>query len=239
MIDMLSRFSHTFIKPLLDFVYSPACFVCDEMLPEGENVVCSVCWNSFSQIDSAHPTWIEIREKFTTEGVVDGLLSWVLFEKEGKFQDAIHLLKYQGIKSVGVRFGQEIGKLIADDSVFSKVDYVIPVPLHKVKKRERGYNQTELICVGISGATGIVSHPSLIIRKKYTQTQTKLDLSQRKENVNDAFIVNPKFINEIKGKTFVIVDDVITTGSTINACAKVLKENGAVNVYAASVALAQ
>jgi ComF family protein len=236
---MLSRVSYALLKPILDFVYPPVCFVCDELLTEGEHVVCLTCWNSFSRITSTHPTWVEIGEKFATEGVVDGLLSWALFEKEGRFQEVIHLLKYQGIQSVGVRFGQEIGRLIADNAVFSEAEYVIPVPLHKVKKRERGYNQSELICAGISGATGITSHPAMMIRKKYTQTQTKLDVAQRKENVADAFIVNPKFVHDIRGKTFILVDDLITTGSTINACAKVLKENGAVNVYAASVALAR
>jgi ComF family protein len=209
------------------------------MLPEGEKVVCAVCWNSVTKIESNHPTWIEILGKFEQEGVIDGLLSCVLFEKEGKFKEIIHLLKYQGIKSVGIRLGNELANRRSNGVSFSTADYVIPVPLHKVKQRERGYNQSELICKGISEVTGLRSYPSFMIRKKYTQTQTKLDLAQRKENVADAFVINPKYVRDVCGKSFVVVDDVITTGSTINACAKVLKENGAVNVVAASVALAQ
>lgn len=220
-------------------MYPPVCFTCDHYLTGDESRVCSNCWNSFTRIESSHPTWQEIKGKLTSEEVVDDLLSCFLFEKEGRLQDVIHRLKYNGMKSLGVRLGREIGNRISSDPVYCGVDGLIPIPLHKLKQRERGYNQSEYICKGIQEITQIPLYSSLIIRKKYTESQTQLDLQQRKENVGNAFTMHPKYSSLVKGKRFILVDDVITTGSTINACANELRARGAVQVFAASVALAQ
>ncbi|MDI6766869.1 MAG: phosphoribosyltransferase family protein [Bacteroidota bacterium] len=177
--------------------------------------------------------------KFDMEGFVKDINSCYLFEKEGKFQEVIHLLKYQGMKTLGIMLGQELGKRIATDPSFCGADYLIPIPLHKLKQRERGYNQSEYICKGVLAASGIPVHDSIIHRKKYTQSQTQLNLQERIENVGDAFEVNQRFKSLVPGKSFILVDDVITTGSTINACAKELINLNAHNVFAASVALAQ
>ena len=170
--------------------------------------------------------------------MVDDVLSCFLFEKEGKLQDIVHLLKYRGIKSVGVELGKTLGGYMMQDVRFMSADFLIPVPLHRLKLRERGYNQSEFLCKGISEVTHIPIHSSLIVRKKYTQSQTQLDLEERRKNVGDAFTVHERFLSEVKGKTFILVDDVITTGSTINACARGLVAHGAASVFAAAAALA-
>jgi ComF family protein len=225
--------------PVWHFIYPPVCFTCHQMLTDGESKVCTQCWKSFQPIHPGDEQWIEMVSKFQMEGVVRDFFSCYLFEKEGKFQEVIHLLKYQGMKSLGLRLGMDIGSRISNSQMFSDADYLVPVPLHKLKQRERGYNQSEWICRGIAQEMRIPIQTDFLKRRKYTQSQTQLNLEQRKENVGDAFKINEKCISKIKGKTIILVDDVITTGSTINACAKELIANGAEKIIAASAAVAK
>ncbi len=227
------------IQPFQDFIYPPVCLTCEQLRTDRSSKLCSDCWNALTSILSTHLTWQEISVKFDREGVINDILSCYLFEKEGKLQEIVHLLKYSGIKSIGVELGRVIGRCMMQESNFALAEYLIPVPLHRIKQRERGYNQSEYICKGISELTKIPVHTSLLLRKKYTQSQTQLNLEERKQNVGDAFIIEKKFLSEVEGKTFILVDDVITTGSTINACARELLAHGATRVLTASAALAQ
>jgi ComF family protein len=228
-----------FLAPVLDFIYPRICFTCSAMLAFNETRICSACWQSFLRLDRTHPTWQEIEAKLVDGDIISSLTSCFLFERDGKLQNVIHLLKYGGMKSIGVRLGREIGTKLQEQNGSGGIDYLLPVPLHRVKKRERGYNQAEILSRGIAEVTHLPIASSFIYRKKYTVSQTQLDLSRRKENVTDAFRINPKKVGEVKDKSFLIVDDVITTGSTLNACAKVLKQLGASRIEVASVALAQ
>jgi ComF family protein len=115
-------------------------------------------------------------------------------------------------------------------------DAIVPLPLHKRKLRERGYNQSELIARGISEITGFPVRTDFVRRSKYTQTQTALSLDERKANMEDAFICGPA---DVGGTTVIVVDDIITTGSTVRSCAEVLKVAGAAEVIAASAAIAE
>ena len=236
---MFTFLRNNILVPIEDFIYPPVCFTCDHLLTHDEERVCLRCWQSFTKIHPHDATWKEISSKFQAEGFVEDILSCFLFEKEGALQQVIHLLKYQGMKSLGVQLGRDIGKRMQTNPGFCNADYLVPVPLHKLKARERGYNQSEFLCKGIGEITNIPIHAHLLTRTKYTQSQTKLTIDQRRKNVGDAFRLNPKLCSSVKGRTFILVDDVITTGSTLNACTKVLASNGAKNVFVASVALAQ
>ena len=142
------------------------------------------------------------------------------------------------MKSIGKVFGAKIGEEIL--SIFpDKYNYAVPVPLHKSKLRERTYNQSDYICRGISKELNIKPLEKCLARTRYTKTQTKLSITEREENVRGAFALNPKYGDLIKGKNIILVDDVITTGSTILECARVLKENGCGEVTVCSIALAE
>ncbi|MBA4311540.1 MAG: hypothetical protein C0417_02810 [Chlorobiaceae bacterium] len=238
-VAQLNIFRQTLIDPILDFVFPPVCLACNKRIETKNESMCRQCWESITRVDSLHPTWIEIKSKFDAEGFIKDFSSSFLFEKEGALQHLIHLLKYQGMKSLGIKLGEEVGRKMLLDEYYAGADYLIPIPLHKLKYRERGYNQSEFICKGISNVTQISVNNSIAIRIKYTQTQTQLNLIERKENIGDAFKIDEKYQYLIQGKTFIIVDDVITTGSTINSCAKMLLATGAGCVLAASVALAE
>ncbi|MDI6804723.1 MAG: double zinc ribbon domain-containing protein, partial [Bacteroidota bacterium] len=209
------------LKPILDFIFPPVCFLCQKIIDDGDGKICTECWNSFTVVSDTHPDYIILQNRFTSGGVIEDFTSPFLFEKEGKFQEAIHLLKYKGIKSVGLKLGLAVVEKINQNS-FGTIDIVAPVPLHKLKLRERGYNQTDFICKGISQLTEYIAIYDLITRLKYTQSQTTLTFQQRKENVSDAFVLNHKYKDLVKDKVVLLIDDVITTGATIEAVGRVL-----------------
>jgi ComF family protein len=233
----IPAFLRSITSLFLDFVFPPVCISCDKLLPGGSQRVCCECWNSIERVTRAHPLFIETREKLIAEGVVSDLVSQFVFAKEGVFQHVAHALKYDGNESVGRELGRRIGQTMVEWGI--RADVLIPIPLHKVKQRERGYNQSDLIARGIADVTGILLCRDAVRRRKHTQTQTQLDLEGRRKNMEGAFEVKPSALRAIEGKTCLLIDDVITTGATIIFCAKELRKGGASNVIAASAALAQ
>jgi ComF family protein len=231
--------AESILEPILQFVYPPLCLACGETLERHERLVCENCWRSIETVHAEDDLYQQFLTKLAGDGIISGLFSPFYFEKEGKLQAVIHGLKYQGYTSLGVKAGRKIGERIESVNDLPKADVLLPVPLHPLKKRERGYNQSELICRGIEEVTRIPVRADLLRRRKYTVSQTQLSSEERKENVGDAFEINEKKRGDISGKSFILVDDVITTGSTINACARALATAGAKSVHAASIALAK
>jgi ComF family protein len=219
---------------LLDFIYPPLCICCGELLDNGRARVCPRCWDSLTRVSMDHPLYIETRSKLLASGVVDELISVYVFEKEGAFQRIVHSLKYSGDRKIGLELGRRIGERMMAEGI--QADFLIPIPLHKRKLRERGYNQSELIADGCGERTAIPVRTDLVARRKFTQTQTALTLLQRRENMEDAFEVCS---GEVKGRSIVLIDDVMTTGSTVLSCAHVLRNAGAVRIIAASAAIAE
>lgn len=188
-------------------------------------------------VSAGDEVYRETLARLLERGHVAGLVSRFYFDKEGPLQSLIHQLKYNGMTSLGVALGERLAGVLMpelDDNSY----ILLPVPLHRTKKRERGYNQSEYICKGIANVSGLVVAPSLLKRTRYTQSQTALDIEERRENVADAFALNPRCSVPVADQSFVLVDDVITTGATIDACARLLVKHGAKRVLACSVALA-
>lgn len=151
-------------------------------------------------------------------------------------QNLIHSLKYCHRPGIGIYLGEEIGKIVVYEPWFSHIDIVIPVPLHKGRLRERGYNQSEFIAQGISRFTGLPILTDGILRTIHTRSQTTLTPEKRLVNMANVFFVPHK--QELKGFTIVLVDDVFTTGATLDSCSRVLLESGAKDVFALTIARA-
>lgn len=229
---------HSLVRPFYEFVFPPTCFACKGALHEGESKACSSCWKAIRMVAETDELHKETSGHLISSGAICRLFSTFYFDKEGPLQSLIHELKYNGMTNIGVELGRKVGMNVQEYMQAATLDGLIPVPLHKTKLRERGYNQSEYICKGISDVTGLPIMSHLLRRTRYTQSQTKLDIEERRRNVSDAFEFTPSADVELHGKTFVIVDDVITTGATIVECARVLKGLGANSVVACSVALA-
>lgn len=223
--------------PLVDFFYPPLCLSCRRLLLDAQRHVCHECWGSIQLVQPKLELYQETRNKLCASGTVDELVAAFVFEKEGAYQHIVHALKYSDCQSLGVELGKRVGHVMNVWGVTG--DYLVPIPLHRRKLRERGYNQAELIADGMSEVAGIPVRTDLVRRKKVTQTQTMLSLEERKKNMDDAFEVVPVAIRNLENKTCILVDDVITTGSTIISCARELRAAGASRTVAASSALAE
>jgi len=223
------------IDNFLDFFLPRYCLFCNLKLNTIEQYLCNQCTLQLIKCDNNHSE-IKYKQYFESPNIINELNALYLFSKETPIQSLIHCLKYQS----NYRIGNYLGKLIASENsdYFRKeiIDFIVPIPLHRVKFTERGYNQSDYIAIGISDLTNIPIEKNIVKRVKNTESQTRLNHTERKSNVKDAFRFCGK--KSLEGKNILLVDDIITTGSTIIECGRVLKENGAEKIIAFSAALA-
>ena len=234
MVSAIKGTLRSLLDSILDFIYPPLCISCGQLLDSSREHVCPDCWSAIKPVTPDLSLYLETRNKLLDSSVVDGLLSLFVFEKEGPFQKIAHALKYSGVQQLGIELGRRLGSLIRAEGI--SADILVPVPLHKRKLRERGFNQSFLIARGVSEVTGIPVRADLVHRCRWTETQTALSKEERKQNVEDAFKCRR---SDIRGLCVIVVDDVITTGATIGAVAVALKSSGARSVVAISAALAE
>ena len=179
----------------------------------------------------------ELQRRLCGDGVFDACTVLYRFEKGTPLQTLIHELKYGGKTSVGYWLGRSLGELRLP-GIGGRGGLLIPIPLHAVRRRERGYNQAELLCAGIAAASGGVVATSCVRRIRNTPTQTSLGIGDRSENVRSAFGLSRRGRKRLRGHEAVLVDDVITTGATLRACGALLREAGVVRLTACGVAMA-
>jgi len=236
----MTRFSLP-LRPLfhdiLDFVYPPVCLSCNNTLGKKDRYLCPACWSSIPVLSEQDDLLTETRQKLHSSGIIAGLTSHYVFEEKGVFRALAHALKYQGFRSVGIMLGEHLGRRVLE--MQERLDLLIPIPLHKAKLRERGFNQSLEICNGIAAVTGVAVRPDVLKRVRNTPSQTHLKLEERAKNVMEAFAVPKQRESDLEGKTCLLVDDVITTGSTIISGGEALLNSGVRSVHAASVALAE
>ena len=162
--------------------------------------------------------------------------SFCRFDKGGHLQHLLHELKYKGNCDVGRKLGVLFGYDLIQSSLFQDINAIIPVPLHPKKEKKRGYNQSTEICKGLAESMNRPMITGNLIRVVHTATQTRKGRFERWENVSGIF--NVKNANELQGKHLLIVDDVVTTGATLEACCEPLLKVPGVRVSIATVACA-
>lgn len=177
-----------------------------------------------------------VAELFWGRTDLAGATSLFRFEKGSAYQTLIHNLKYRGDRHIGIFLGKLLGQEILN-TPFSTVDYIIPVPLHRKKERKRGYNQSDIIALGISEVTGLHILNDLLIRNLHTSSQTHKNRFERWQNMNHVFSLAYQD-KSLEGSTFLLIDDVVTTGSTLEACAEALHGIPRVKIFVATVACA-
>lgn len=162
--------------------------------------------------------------------------AYLHFRKGGKVQHLLHELKYQNQPQIGRIIGKVYGEKLASDGYRDCFDIIIPVPLHPARQRRRGYNQSEEFAKGLSQFMNAACVSDAVCRNQKTTTQTKKTKLKRWQNVSDVFNVTDH--NVIKGRRVLLVDDVITTGATIEACSKAIIEAGCAQLSIAGIAYA-
>ncbi len=228
----LSRLSSPYIDAVLNFIYPPACVVCESQPDPEKKLICENCWQKLPRLQpedelSTHP--IAMNENATSV-----LLALGVWEFSGKMQTVIHEMKFHGKKSLSRWLGDEMAQAASRHPQFACADALIPVPLHKIKFRERGYNQSLLLAQCVSKQLHIPILDRVLRRVRYTKSQATLNAIEREKNMQGAFGVFSKHL--IHDKRIIVVDDVFTTGATLKACARTLLNSGAAAVLSLTAA---
>lgn len=211
---------HVLLQDIVRFFYPHTCIGCGKELYNLKHFLCMDCiedlpLTGFEKTASNYTTNL-----FTGRLPIEKGSSWLFFEKESLTQTLIHHIKYKSHQTLGEYLGYTMGCKLMECNWFDNIDVVIPLPLNKKKLKIRGYNQSELICNGLSQATGLPVEKVAIMRTVFTETQTKKSRIQRWSNVAEVFDLAES--NHLEGKHALLVDDVVTTGATLDACGQVL-----------------
>lgn len=202
-----------------------------------EKVICSLCnyqlpaTNYHTEINNS------LSQIFWGRAPIFQVAALYYFHKGSKVQTLIHQFKYQGYIEIGQYLGKMYGQQLINTLAFRKIDIIIPVPLHPKKKRKRGYNQSEIFARGLSESMKIAVDTKTLIRKIASASQTKKTRYKRWENVKEIFMIQN--YNHLENKHLLLVDDVLTTGSTIEACANELDRIAGVTISVVTIACAR
>ncbi len=229
--------AESLISGISDFAYPRICLISGLKIPES-NSNPFILDEYIDYLERANSDdLISMREK---TGIKLSFSAFA-FRSEGYVQEIIHEMKYKGLKNIGIFLGEFINSELRKLGINlnDKFHICVPIPLHEAKRRERGYNQSEYICKGITKGTEIEIIKNLLIRVKKTKTQTKLSFEERKSNMKNAFIFNPVFVNKLNGINAILVDDVITSGSTLKEAINVLKKSGIGEIFVITAAVAR
>jgi ComF family protein len=219
------------ILDLLSIAFPNNCIGCKKPLVKGERHICLQCQIQIPFVENLLLNPDKWLSRLESQEIKLGSLFF--YDKKGITQSIIHEIKYNSNIKLAKHFGESIGILLKENNL--EFDVVIPVPLHKKKLKKRGYNQAEEIAKGIGDILNIPVDISLLLRTKHTETQTKKNKQARESNVLDAFQL--KEGNYTEYKKILLVDDVITTGSTINECLKVLNRIENTSLFTVSLGI--
>ena len=221
-------------QAVLDLLLPRVCAACDELMPSAEQgTVCSPCWVRlpllpYPQCDRCgHPTGgRDCRFCDTLPRFIRAARS-VCWVPHPTASGIVHALKYHGWQRTATGLGERMARLTWPDDVRRERTAIIPIPLAPVRERERGFNQAERIAASVAAHWRIPVWANVVRRQRATMTQTRLTPGERSANVHDAFAVSLEMRDQLRGAHLVVVDDVMTTGATLNACATALFAAGA------------
>lgn len=203
-------------KDLMNTIFPDTCLACHEELRHGEQELCTSCRLALPLTNHHKDKENEFWKKFSGTLPIEYALAYLKFQKKGVTQKIVHALKYYQNQEIGKMIGRWHGATLYEEGY--RFDLVLPVPLHKSRLLKRGYNQSDCIGEGLADTLQTQWSSSLLTRNRATETQTRKERHERWANVSSIFeVTNPQ---EIKGRNIAIVDDVVTTGSTLDSCVR-------------------
>lgn len=223
---------------LLALVYPEICYACNETLGQGEQMVCTTCrlklpYTNYHLVSSEDNP---LNNRFLGRVSFENALSYFTFVRAGRVQNLLHNLKYRNVPEIGDLLGKWYGYELQKAGFSERIDLIVGVPLHARKLKQRGYNQADKFAEGLSTALEVPWSDQVIKRIAASTTQTRKSRLARWENVEKIFEV--KQPEQIKEKRILLVDDVLTTGATLEACGQELLNGGCKSITVATIAAA-
>jgi ComF family protein len=223
------------LDDFLGLFYPYLCLACQENAPPYGEDICTACRATMPETDFHLRKENPFTDRFWGRLPLEAGAAMYLFSKESRVQHLIHQLKYNGKGEIGEILGRQYGYSLKNSRLFAGVDLVVPVPLHPRKKRIRRYNQSALFAQGLSESMGVPLLENGLERLVHSESQTKKSRLKRFENVKEVFAVGKPA--RLTGKHILLVDDVLTTGSTLEACSQKILELPGTKVSLATIAI--
>lgn len=225
------------LSAFLTLFFPRCCVVCGKPLAKGEDCICTLCNMELPRTNYHLRKDNPVEKNFWGKIPLERGTSFFFYRKGSNFRHVLHQLKYGGKKELGAIMGRYMAAELMSANFFEGIDVLVPIPLHKKKQQLRGYNQSEWIAKGISAVTGLPIETNSIVRRKNTETQTHKSILERWDNVDGIFEL--RRTDCLAGKHILIIDDVLTTGSTTVSCALCLTELEGVRVSILTLAVAE
>jgi ComF family protein len=204
-------------EDFFSLIFPDKCESCNANLMTGEQIICTSCQLHLPKTDHIIIQENTLRNRFQGRTNFQYAMSYLKYNKHGRVQKLIRSLKYHGKKEIGIQLGVQMSHLMKEHGFFHTFDSIIPVPLHGKREKLRGYNQASMFAEGLSKNLAAAIDSQSVIRKKFTKSQTKFSGTARWNNVQDIFLVTKP--ENIAQKHILIVDDVVTTGATVESLA--------------------
>ncbi|MBI9054587.1 MAG: ComF family protein [Bacteroidales bacterium] len=231
---MIETLKH-YLKDFFNLIFPDLCVVCNSHLVNQETLICTKCLYNLPKTNFHKEINNPVSQLFWGRTNVCFATGFFFFNKGSVYQSLMHKFKYHGYKEIGLVVGRYFGSQIRNSN-FNEIDVIIPVPLHKSKFKKRGFNQSEWLGMGLSDAMNKPLDTETLIRAIATETQTRKSRFERWENVDSIFQITNK--KSLIGKHVLLVDDVVTTGSTLEACANAVLQIENTKVSIATMAVA-
>ncbi len=225
------------LKDFFNLFYPNLCAVCENRLIVREKTLCTICRHDLPLINYESYSNNKITEIFYGKIPIEKAISFLYFRKKGKVKEIIHQLKYKGNEEIGTFIGSWFGEILKENNIFNDVDYIIPVPLHNKRFKQRGYNQVSKFGECLSELLNIPFKEKILLRTSSTNTQTFKERFERFKNLETKFLLTD--INLFKNKHILLIDDVITTGATLEACSKELLKTKGIKISIATMAFTE
>lgn len=223
-----------FLNDLLSIFYPEICVSCNNLLTTQEKTICINCLHDLPYTNFSTEKGNLVEKTFYGRILVENATALLYFHKKGNVQELIHALKYRNQQQVGTLLGNFLGDELLKSKRFSNINCIVPVPLHPKKLKKRGYNQVTNFGKSIAEKLNIPLIENVLIKTSSNKTQTKKIRFDRWKNANDLFIVKNEKL--IENKHILLIDDIITTGATLEACYKALHKINNLKISIASMA---
>ncbi len=220
----------------ISLIYPKICLGCNNPLLKHEECICTICQFHIPKTNHFKEKKNDLQKLFWGKVQLNHAAALYEFVKDSPLQKMIHALKYEENQEVGIYLGKQIAYEIEDSTLLKGIDYIIPVPLHPKKEKLRGYNQSISIAKGIQEILKTEIEITTLQRTVDTESQTKKNKYSRWENVGNVFEIRD--LEKLKHKHILLIDDVVTTGSTLESCVTTLQQIEGIKVSIVTIAIA-